>query len=210
MPPINMEIEPTKLEITAAGIYAGGTAILYTETIYALLSPLISSLIASLAPDMSEKDRKTISTLVSYGILLPFFVILSKTQYSSNRRVIVEYNRQRISTSNSLDADTKQKRAGIVPTVSAVYKSTATGISAWSMFSKIPVIGNLVGGVAALITFGGSFFTQRKFLGLQSKSEPASTNDDIEAIVGSGNVERINDGDYGTSETTDFLSRKPS
>lgn len=204
-------IEPTKLEIIATGIYASGTAILYTETIYTLLSPLMSSLIASLVPDMSEENRKTISTAVSYGILLPFFVILSKTQYSSNRRVIIEYNRQTMSKSSLPHVDTKQKGHGvIVPTVSAIYKSTATGISSWSMFSKIPVIGNLVGGTAALITFGGSFFTQRKFLGLQSKSEPASTNDDIEANVGSSNAERINDGGYGTSETTDLLPQKPS
>jgi len=197
------KIEPTKVEIIATGIYAGGTAILYTETIYALLSPLMNSLIGSFAPDMSEENRKTTSTLLSYGILLPFFIILSKTQYSSNRRVIVEYNRQTISKSSLPHADTKQKGVGILPTVSAIYKSTATGISAWTMFSKIPVVGTIVGGTAALITFGGSFFTQRKFLGLHSKSEPVPTNSRVDIVVNSGSDEK-----NSTSETIGLLSQK--
>lgn len=190
------QLKPTKTEHIAVSIYAGGTAILYTEAIHnLLLSPLFSYLINYFAPDMPETNKSTISTCASYCLLFPFFIILSKTQYSSNCRAIEAYNQQtQVETEEEslLHPDVKKHHAHhIIPTMSATCKSTATGLSAWSMFSKIPVVGKFVGAAAGIITFGGSFFTQRKFLGLKP-----ITVDSESATSGSGE----STSDYGVSE----------
>ena len=173
---ISNNTEPTKLEITAVGIYATGTALLYTDTIRSLLSPLLSSLIAILDSTMSEDTRTVLSTGISYGILLPFLAILTKTQYSSYRRTIVEYN---LEHDKDVDRGTGKKSLHIVPAVGAVFKSIATGVTAWNLCnklcSKIPIVGQVTGGITGLITFTGSFFTQRKFLSLQGQKNAAPT-----------------------------------
>lgn len=168
-------IEPTKIEVTAAGVYAGGTSILYTETVYALLSPLMHALIGSLAPEMSEENKQTLSTAISYSVLLPFLAILCKTQYSAYRRTIVEYNLEHSEAEITVP---EKKTSNIISTTGATFKSVATGIAAWDMFNKIPVVGKFTGAVAAAITFTGSFFTQRKFLALHGqRSSPDSTEE---------------------------------
>jgi len=171
--------DPTRRDVTAAGIYAVGTAMLCTETVYTVLLPLMKSLIDSLVPGMSEEHKQTLSALASYGILLPFLAILSKTQYSSYRRAIVEYN---IENRDPGAMGTERKSPGVAPIAGAAFKSTATGAAAWSMFSKIPGVGRITGAVAFTTTFVASFCTDLKFLSLHGQRDPSAPTEETNLL----------------------------
>jgi hypothetical protein len=178
----NEEFKPTKFEQAAAAVYSVGTGILYTETIFSFTQPLMARFIQSVG-NVSDEDSQQLATWATYGILAPGFFILSRTQFSSNRRAILEYNRQQ---HDQGVAEHAKVNVPLSANFGAAFKSTATGISAWKLFSKIPgTTGKVIGGAYAAVTWGGSFFTQRKFLGLHKEPvTPTSSPDPETGIAG--------------------------